>query len=225
MRKAFNFYHSYYEVAKELSDKDRFAFLWAILQKQFEGVEPELNGMAKFAYISQKHSIDSQVFGYESKTGTKLAPTEGGSEGGSVQEKGEVQGKVEYTIDFSKLLTFINTTLNKKYTKINEGVRKKFKARLSEGYTKEQIMRAIVNASKDEYHKETNYKYLTPEFLSRADKIDRFSEQSTVNVLDKIKESIDYPEWFKSKQIPERRAELCAKYNITDNQFLNLYAG
>ena len=91
MRKAFNFYRSYYDVAKELSKKDREEFLMALLQKQFEGIEPKLEGMAKFAYLSQQHSIDSQVKGYEDKTKEKLTPIEGGSvggtEGGSVQEK------------------------------------------------------------------------------------------------------------------------------------------
>ncbi len=64
MRKAFNFFHSYYDVAKELNDKDRLAFLDALLKKQFTGQESELSGMAKFAYLSQKHSIDTQIKGY-----------------------------------------------------------------------------------------------------------------------------------------------------------------
>jgi hypothetical protein len=103
MRKAFNFYRSYYDVAKELSKKDREEFLMAILQKQFEGIEPKLEGMAKFAYLSQQHSIDSQVKGYEDKTKEKLIPIEGGSvggiEGGSVQEKekGKEKGEVQVT--------------------------------------------------------------------------------------------------------------------------------
>ena len=71
----------------------------AILEKQFEGIEPTLTGMSKFAYISQQHSIDAQVVGYETKTGIKITPTQGGSvggtQGGSVQEKGKVKGKVE----------------------------------------------------------------------------------------------------------------------------------
>jgi hypothetical protein len=105
MRKAFNFYRSYYDVVKELPDKEKLIFLMALIQRQFEGVEPTLTGQSKFAYISQKHSIDSQVIGYEAKTGIKLTPTvrgtEGGSAGGivggSVQEEGKekVKEKVE----------------------------------------------------------------------------------------------------------------------------------
>lgn len=103
MRKAFNFYRSYYDVAKELSKKDREEFLMAILQKEFEGIEPNLEGMAKFAYLSQQHSIDKQVKGYEDKTKQKLTPTEGGcqgsteggTQGGSVQEKEKEEEKEE----------------------------------------------------------------------------------------------------------------------------------
>lgn len=92
MRKAFNFYRSYYEVSKELNDKEFASFIRALLQKQFEGIEPtQLTGMAKFAYISQQHSIDSQVIGYETKTGVKIHPMQGGSVGGSLG--GSVQGE------------------------------------------------------------------------------------------------------------------------------------
>lgn len=97
MRKAFNFYRSYYDVAKELSEKDRLLFLWALLEKQFDGKEPKLKGVSNFAYISQKHSIDSQVLGYEKKTKTKLYPTEPPTEPPSVppsvQEEGKEEGK------------------------------------------------------------------------------------------------------------------------------------
>ena len=64
MRKAIKFYISYFEVASELNDKDRLAFYDALFNKQFKNIEPNLKGMAKFAYISQKHSIDAQVKGY-----------------------------------------------------------------------------------------------------------------------------------------------------------------
>jgi len=118
MRKAFNFYRSYYDVAKELSKKEREEFIWALLQKQFEGIEPELSGMAKFAYLSQQHSIDAQVVGYETKTKEKLTPTQGGSvggteggtQGGSVQEKEKEKEKeqVECT-NTHPLVEYLNT--------------------------------------------------------------------------------------------------------------------
>jgi len=77
-RKGFNFFRSYYDVYNELeTTEDKVAFIDALLDRQFLGIKPtELNGMAKFAYISQVNSIDSQVKGYEDKTKTTLHPTQ-----------------------------------------------------------------------------------------------------------------------------------------------------
>ena len=186
-RKAFNFYFSYYDIAKELSDKDRLAFYDAIIQRQFYGIETELSGLAKFAYISQKHSIDSQVNGWESKMKEPLnqSITEGvkggsvgGIEGGSVQEKGEGKEKEKEeinNINFDKLLSFLNSKTGRNFKIINEPTKKKYYARLKEGYKKDDILNAIINAVNSDYHKESKFKYLTPEFFSRADKLNLYS--------------------------------------------------
>jgi uncharacterized phage protein (TIGR02220 family) len=190
-RKGFNFFRSYFDVYNELSDKDKIQFMDALLDRQFLGIKPEgLNGMAKFAYISQTNSIDSQVKGYEDKTGTKLSndgglttPTIGGCYGGSdtptLQVEEKEKEKVEYTIDFNLLLKFINNTLNKNFKTINNKAKQSYKARLKDGYTKEDITNAVKNSIKDSYHKETNFKYLTPEYFSRPKTLDLFSQKNT----------------------------------------------
>jgi hypothetical protein len=68
-RKGFNFFRSYYDVYNELEkDSDKIAFIEALLDRQFLGLEPtELKGMARFAWISQVNSIDGQVKGFENK--------------------------------------------------------------------------------------------------------------------------------------------------------------
>ena len=90
-RKAFNFFKSYYDVFKELPTKDdKLFFIEALLDRQFTGQEPkDMQGMSRFAYISQKHNIDSQVKGFEDKTGVKLTPTDGGFVTPTVQVKGK----------------------------------------------------------------------------------------------------------------------------------------
>jgi len=98
-RKGFNFFRSYYDVYNELNDKEKVQFMDALLDRQFLGVKPsELKGMAKFAYISQTNSIDSQVKGYEDKTKTKLSadPAGGVNENDltpTIQVEEEVQEK------------------------------------------------------------------------------------------------------------------------------------
>lgn len=97
-RKAFNFYKSYYDIALELSDEDRYQFLMAVIEMQFTGKCRELNGMAKFAFVSQKHSIEAQINGFEhgKKGGYKAHkndPYKGGYKEPYPQEKGQVQEK------------------------------------------------------------------------------------------------------------------------------------
>ena len=75
-RTGFNFYRSYYDVFNELPEKEALKFIKALLDRQFTGKETDLEGISKFAYISQKHSIDRQIKGFEDKTGVKLTPTE-----------------------------------------------------------------------------------------------------------------------------------------------------
>jgi hypothetical protein len=82
-RTGFTFYRSYYDILDKLDSDSGYKFLKALLDRQFKGIEPNLSGMADFAYVSQKHSIDKQVEGWENKTGMKLTPTQGGSVGGS----------------------------------------------------------------------------------------------------------------------------------------------
>lgn len=96
-RKGFNFFRSYYDVYNELDNsKDKLAFIDALLNKQFQGVDPVgLKGMAKFAWVSQINSIDSQVKGYETKTGLKLTPCQGGVNTPSPQVQVEVQVQVQ----------------------------------------------------------------------------------------------------------------------------------
>ena len=110
-RKAFNFYLSYFETAMMLNNTERLQFYDALMQKQFNGIEPiGLKGGVNFAWVSQKHSIDAQVEGWENKTKLSLQDAdnqsleggieggiEGGTEGGtehpSVQEKEKEKGK------------------------------------------------------------------------------------------------------------------------------------
>lgn len=79
-------------------------------------------------------------------------------------------------INWSVLLDFFNKTTGKKCKVISKKVKEQFNARLKEGFTKADIANAIVNASNDEYHIQKKLKYITLEFVSRADKLDKFSQ-------------------------------------------------
>lgn len=91
-RTAFNFYKSYYTSLNLLNDTEKLEFLMGLFNKQFFGIEPNLTQKTQMVYMTQKHSIDKQVEGWESKTKTKLAPTQDPTEGGYV---GSSQGSYE----------------------------------------------------------------------------------------------------------------------------------
>lgn len=189
-RALFKFYSSYYDVAQELDDKDRLAFYDALMTRQFTGIEVELKGMAKFAFISQKHSIDKQVEGWEFKMKTTLnnEPIEGGIQGGikgpciqeEVKEKEEVKEelftptKVE-KLDFDLLLKYLNKKTGRNYRVVADKIKTKYTGILKQGYTKEDIKTAIDNAVKASNHIDSNFQYLTMEFFSRSDKLDMYS--------------------------------------------------
>jgi hypothetical protein len=184
MRKTFNFYRSYWDVANELNDKDRLAFYDALMKRQFTGVETDLEGMVKFAYLSQKHSIDRQIEGFENKTKTPLQdPTEGGTQGGTeaptVQLKEKEKEKEE--VNYQALLEFVNKTFSRNFKVVNNTVKNKYKLLLKQGYTKEQISSAIKNCKLNKYHIENNYQYCTLEFFSRPETIDKYSDVSEIN--------------------------------------------
>lgn len=96
-RKAFNFYRSYFEVAQQLPKKYQLGFLQAILDYQFNGVEPSSVKGFELAWVSQKHSLDRQLEGY--KHGIKGGRPPKGSDnhplkGRSNQDKDK--GQVQY---------------------------------------------------------------------------------------------------------------------------------
>lgn len=147
-RKGFNFFRSYYDVYNELNDKEKVMFIDALLDRQFLGVKPKkLTGMAKFAYISQVNSIDSQVKGFEDKTGIILNPTEPPTDGGNVppslqvEEKGKVQvkGKEEGEVPLRALTgIFLLDDVQKAWVEW-EQYRKEKKQKLTPSTAKKQM--------------------------------------------------------------------------------------
>lgn len=190
-RKAFNFLRSYFDVLNELeTDKDRLGFLLSIVNKQFLDEDPSnLNFIVNLCYESQRHAIEQSVKGWKraSKTTTMADPSTTPPTNPSTpkqEEEEKEKEEVEYTnqskIDFNNLLTLINTHTKRNFQVINKSIQAKYKARLKDGYTKDDIKNTIVNSVQDQFHKDSNYKYLTPEYFSRASTIDKFNQQIKV---------------------------------------------
>ena len=90
------------------------------------------------------------------------------------KENKEVKEDDKSLIDYNKLLDYINSTFNKNFKILNDKAKKQFKARLKD-YSKDVFKIVIDNLKNDEYHKETNYKFITPEYISREKTIELHS--------------------------------------------------
>jgi hypothetical protein len=194
MRIAFNFYKSYYDVAKELNDKDRLLFFDALMKKQFENIESNLNGLVKFAYLSQKHSIDRQVKGYFDKTKDPIFdPCQGGAKGGyddpTVQEKGEEKEKEEVQyVSFEDrvnkfLLWFNNQKSENGFKKGNFSVLSKttennFKKIIKTNYSLDQLNNAFKNMCNNKWVLENNK--ITPDHFLRIDNFEKYMNQEEI---------------------------------------------
>lgn len=87
------------------------------------------------------------------------------------------KSKSKETIDWDVFLNWFNTTTKKNFKVITAKVKTALNARLSDGYTKLDICKAVENCAKDPFHIE-NPKYLTPEFISRPDKLEKYLNAS-----------------------------------------------
>lgn len=92
-------------------------------------------------------------------------------------------------IDFVKLLGFFNTVTGKKSKVVPKKAKEQINARLKEGFTKEDIASAIKNCFADKYHIETNHKHLTLEFITRADKLEKYSSIKEKKTQTKLTET------------------------------------
>lgn len=73
---------------------------------------------------------------------------------------------------FDALLLLFSTILSKTFRSTKN--LNNFNARIKEGFTLDNFKTALENIKKDSYHKETNYKHITPEFICRVDKLEKF---------------------------------------------------
>ena len=101
-----------------------------------------------------------------------------------------INNTISDKVNFILLLDFFNKVTGKNSKVITDKVKAQINARLKDGYTKDDIAIAIKNCAKDEYHLETGLKYLTLEFITRQDKLEKYSTQKE-NLKPKLKYKSD----------------------------------
>jgi uncharacterized phage protein (TIGR02220 family) len=120
-------------------------------------------------------------------------------------------------IDWNGLISFFNKVTGKKTRVVGSKAKRQFKKRLDEGFKKEDIISAIKNCFNDPYHKK-NPHYLTLEFISREDKLAKYSDYKKAEVklpddwffreLTQEQKEILPPEKLKSWNLNKMKTEL-----------------
>lgn len=91
-------------------------------------------------------------------------------------------------IDFEKLKTYFNKVYSKKSIVVTDEVKKAYNLRIKDGYSKEDIVKVIDNCYSDNHHRETNYKYVTLEFLSRPKIFERYASMEHKKPISQVKD-------------------------------------
>jgi uncharacterized phage protein (TIGR02220 family) len=134
-------------------------------------IDSRVNGLKGYLVKSNNQQVNEQVV---------EPPLKPMVEANIISNNNNINNKENIEpINWLVLLDYFNEVTGKKCKVVPEKAKKQFKARLKENFTKDDIANAIQNAYNDKYHKETNHQYLTLEFISRADKLERFSTQKT----------------------------------------------
>lgn len=137
--------------------------------------------LLEFEDLSNKNRINAQKR-WEKRNETKGKNTvamRSHSQNDAIREEERREEKIKKDIiDWGKLLEFYNTTFAKKNRLVNSSVKQKYQARIKEGYEKEDILKTMINAKKDSFHIEGNYKYCTLEYFSRSATLDKYGFDS-----------------------------------------------
>lgn len=105
---------------------------------------------------------------------------------------------------FDHFLILFNESTGREF-KGDRKSRTAFEARLKEGFTMEQIVKAFQAASKDQYLTENGY--LTPEYILRSDKLQRWINTGPLPTTPKVPLSAEQ-RWILKQEAEKRKEEL-----------------
>ncbi len=88
---------------------------------------------------------------------------------------------------YAIFLKFFNELTKRRFKTGNRKAKRQYTHLIKSGYKRIDFEKAILNAYSDPFHIESGCRYLTPEFITRADKFERFWAMSNVKVDARIK--------------------------------------
>ena len=126
-------------------------------------------------------------------------------------------GDVSYEEEFKEWITYLNTNHHRNFKPVDK-YRRSFRARRKEGFTVSDLKHSADKAYNDEYHINSDRKYLTPSFLLRVDIIERYINLTpTVKIVKfNAKSSFEYYRpIYRLKSTPTRhRVRACGSRDI-----------
>lgn len=210
-KKSFIAYADWIELFEELED-DEAGRLVKHLFRYVNDMQPEApDKLTKISFVHIKQALKRDLKKYESiSERNKINGSKGGrpkkpkkpsglnqnpekpqkadSDNGNDSDKEDKKnnGDKSPDFDFDKFKDFVNKQLDRQFKVVNKSVKQSIKARLKEGYTKDNFINAVINCKNDPFHKEKNYRHCTLEFFSRAktleskgDKIQSYKKEYT----------------------------------------------
>lgn len=197
-KKTFIFYSDWINMVREMPDEDAGALLKHVLSYVNDEEPTTDNLLVKMAFGHMKPMLKQDLNKWEK---IREKRREAGKKGGQANAKqNEANAKqvqavnvnvndillkkeTKDILDFVKLLSFINQKTGRKFKTINKDIKRKYEARLKDGYTKEDILNAVINAANLQYHKDNGCQHLTPEFFSRATTLDKYGNEAKGNLI------------------------------------------
>jgi uncharacterized phage protein (TIGR02220 family) len=110
-----------------------------------------------------------------------------------------MENENEYS--FSSFIKDFNFLKNSKFSIKDKKAERQFYQRLKDGYTKSDFSLAIKNCLLDKYHIE-NPKFLTPEFITRSDKLEKYlnSENRNESIINNLSGHSNLPQEYGFKK-------------------------
>ena len=85
---------------------------------------------------------------------------------------------------FNNFINWMNLEMKKNF-KFDKTAFGQFSARAKDGYNNEHYKKALSEIKKDKYHIDTNFKYITPEFLTRSAQLEKWFNSETKSEAEK----------------------------------------
>jgi len=198
MKKSFIIHVDSLNVLDELTN-EQAGQLFKAIHDFHRDIDTEMEFGLKMAFLPFKNQFIRDLGKYESKV---VANRENGKKGGrpkkpknpngfdetqpnpknlvsdSDSDSENVSEKKNTSIDLDVVLNHFNFCFTKRSRIIPSNVKRKYQQLILDGFTIDDIKLAMTNASRDTFHVDTKFKYCSLEFFSRADKIDKFANQS-----------------------------------------------